>query len=149
MTTMLQLEPPIPLLTPKGPALAVVLLDYGAEHHLMWVCIQDATGEIWTWPNTKIRATANPTMGRPSVQPPGLENDTNSKNNLDKQREVSRTDISIEALRRLRDNVLYGDLGRFIGGDSDVEGHGDSMHQGLEGDGLFGGGKTVRKDRRR
>ena len=145
---ILQLEPPIPLLTPKGPALAVVLLDYGAEHHLMWVCIQDETGEIWTWPNTKVRGTANPTMGRPMVQPPGLENDTNSKNNLDKQREVSRTDISIEALRRLRDNVLYGDLGGFIGGDSDVESHGDSMHQRPEGDGLFGGGKTVRKDRR-
>lgn len=112
---MLQLEPPLPLLTPKGPALAVVLLDYGAEHHLMWVCIQDETGEIWTWPNTKVRGTANPTMGRPSVQPPGLEkNDTNSANHLDKQRATPRAGVSASATGFIRRGDVYGDVGGTI-----------------------------------
>jgi L-arabinose isomerase len=61
---MLQLNPTIPLDTPKGPALAHVLIDNGDEHHLIWVCIQSDTGEIWAWPNTQVRGKDNPTMGR-------------------------------------------------------------------------------------
>lgn len=60
-----QLNPPIPLETPKGKALAHFLIDYGPEHHLMWVTFVDATGECWTWPNPKIRAQGNVSMGRP------------------------------------------------------------------------------------
>lgn len=60
---MLQLNPPLPVLTPKGEALAHVLLDYGAEHHLMWVCFQ-SDGSCWTWQNPEIRAPKNVTMGR-------------------------------------------------------------------------------------
>ena len=67
---MIQLNPTLPLLTPKGPALAHFLIDYGEEHHLMWVCVQDGTGEIWTWPNNKVTAQSNITMGRPTVNPP-------------------------------------------------------------------------------
>lgn len=59
-----QLNPPIPLETPKGKALAHFIIDYGPEHHLMWVTFVDATGECWTWPNPKIRAQSNMTMGR-------------------------------------------------------------------------------------
>ncbi len=33
---MLQLNPPIPVDTPKGPALAIVLLDYGPDYDLLW-----------------------------------------------------------------------------------------------------------------
>jgi hypothetical protein len=61
---ILQLEPPIPVITPKGNAIAVVLLDYGLEHNLMWVCFQDETGECWTWSNRDIRAQKNITIGR-------------------------------------------------------------------------------------
>ena len=61
---MLQLDPPMPLDTPKGKALAHFLIDYGAEHHWLWVCFQDDTGECWTWENTQIRAQHNPTFGR-------------------------------------------------------------------------------------
>lgn len=74
---MLQLNPPMPVETPKGSALAHILIDYGAEHELLWVCFQDQTGECWTWRNSKIRAQKNITMGRtmqpiPTVQtPPG------------------------------------------------------------------------------
>jgi len=58
-----QLNPPLPLSTPKGEALAHLVIDYGAEHHLMWVCF-GSDGEIWTWPNPKVRAAKNVTMGR-------------------------------------------------------------------------------------
>jgi len=73
---ILQLNPPIPILTPKGKALAHILIDYGPEEHLLWVCFQNDTGECWTWANDKIRAQANPTMGRPVVPPiPPVKND--------------------------------------------------------------------------
>ena len=61
---ILQLNPPIPLETPKGKALAQVLIDYGVEHHLIWVCFQDDIGEILCWPNHQVRAQTNITMGR-------------------------------------------------------------------------------------
>lgn len=67
---ILQLDPPIPLETPRGKALAHFLIDYGAEHHLLWVCFQDETGECWTWPNPQVRGQANPSMGRCQVQKP-------------------------------------------------------------------------------
>lgn len=60
---MLQLDPPLPMMTPKGEALAHVLIDYGAEHDLLWVTFQDS-GECWTWRNSEIRAMKNITMGR-------------------------------------------------------------------------------------
>jgi hypothetical protein len=61
---MIQLNPPLPVDTPKGSALAHVLIDYGIEHNLMWVCFVDSTGECWTWPNNQIRAQKNITLGR-------------------------------------------------------------------------------------
>lgn len=66
---LMQLDPPIPLLILcKGrweKALAHILLDYGVEHDLMWVCFADATGECWTLRNQDIRAQGNLTIGRP------------------------------------------------------------------------------------
>lgn len=62
--TMLQLDPPVPLETPKGAALAHLVIDYGPEHNLMWVCFDDTTGECWTWDNSRVRAAKNITMGR-------------------------------------------------------------------------------------
>jgi hypothetical protein len=62
--TVTQLNPPLPLQTPKGAALAHVLIDYGPEHDLIWVCFQDDTGECWSWANPEIRAHKNITMGR-------------------------------------------------------------------------------------
>ena len=62
--TVTQLNPPLPLNTPKGPALAHMVVDYGPEHSLIWVCFQDDTGECWSWANPEIRAQKNITMGR-------------------------------------------------------------------------------------
>lgn len=61
---ILQLNPPLPVTTPKGDGLAHLVIDYGAEHHLMWVVWLDASGECWTYPNPEIRACKNVTMGR-------------------------------------------------------------------------------------
>lgn len=59
-----QLHPPLPLDTPKGHALAHAVIDYGPEFDLIWVCIQDDTGECWSWPNPAVRGRKNVTMGR-------------------------------------------------------------------------------------
>lgn len=56
---MLQLSPPLPVQTPKGKAWAHVLIDYGPEADLLWVCFQDETGECWTWANKDIRLQEN------------------------------------------------------------------------------------------
>lgn len=61
---MLQLNPPIPVDTPYGSAFAHMIIDYGQEHDLYWVCFQDETGECWTWSNKDIRAQKNITLGR-------------------------------------------------------------------------------------
>jgi hypothetical protein len=61
---ILQLNPPIPLDTPKGSALAHLVIDYGPEHNLLWVCFGDDDGECWTWDNSRVRAQKNITMGR-------------------------------------------------------------------------------------
>lgn len=61
---LLQLDPPIPLDTPKGSALAHVLIDYGPEYDLMWVCFNDADGQCWTWTNKDVRGVKNITIGR-------------------------------------------------------------------------------------
>jgi hypothetical protein len=61
---LLQLNPPIPIDTPKGKALAQVLIDYGAEHDLIWVCFQNDTGEVWCWNNKHVRAQNNITFDR-------------------------------------------------------------------------------------
>ena len=65
---MLQLDPPLQVKTPKGPALAHVLIDYGPDHDLLWVCFQ-MDGECWTWKNNDIRADSNVTYGRVSNVP--------------------------------------------------------------------------------
>jgi hypothetical protein len=64
---MIQLNPPIPMTTPKGAGQAWALIDYGAEHHLMWVIAMDETGEIWTYANPHVRAQKNITMDRLNV----------------------------------------------------------------------------------
>ena len=65
--TITRIDPPLPLLTPKGKALAHFLIDYGYEHDLYWVCFQDNTGECWTWNNKDIRAQENITAGRINI----------------------------------------------------------------------------------
>lgn len=60
-----QLNPPIPLhVLGRGDGHAIAVIDYGAEHNLLWVTAIDATGEIWCAPNPEVRMQANWSMGR-------------------------------------------------------------------------------------
>jgi hypothetical protein len=71
---LIQLNPTIPLTTPKGDGLAVALIDYGEDHDLKWVVIQDVTGEIWTWNNDKVRGVTNITQNRTEISKINHEN---------------------------------------------------------------------------
>lgn len=61
---MLQLNPPIPMFTPKGEGLAWAMIDYGMEFNILWVVAINETGEIWTFQNPQVRALKNITQGR-------------------------------------------------------------------------------------
>lgn len=66
---ILQLNPAIPVTTPKGPGLAHFMIDYGIESHIYWVVFLDKNGECWTYANPEIRAHKNITQGRDHVFP--------------------------------------------------------------------------------
>jgi hypothetical protein len=69
---MLQLNPPLPMNTPKGEGFAHFLIDYGPESDLYWTVFITETGEIWTFSNREVRACKNITLGR--VAPSGPSN---------------------------------------------------------------------------
>lgn len=64
-----QLNPSIPLNTPKGTAECWAIIDYGPEHDLLWVCCIDTTGEIWTVSNKEVRGCKNVSLGRKLATP--------------------------------------------------------------------------------
>jgi hypothetical protein len=59
-----QLNPQIPLMTSKGQGQAIGVIDYSAEHDLMWVVILDTHGEIWVLKNALVRGLVNYSIGR-------------------------------------------------------------------------------------
>jgi len=59
-----QLNPSLPLDTPKGAGYAVAVIDYGLEHSLLWVVALNDTGEIWCVPNSEVRMQKNWSAGR-------------------------------------------------------------------------------------
>jgi len=59
---MIQLNPTVPLDTPKGKGFAHFLIDMGQEHNLLWVVFIDDTRECWTFQNPEIRLQKNLTM---------------------------------------------------------------------------------------
>lgn len=61
---ILQLNPPLQIETPKGDALAMFVVDYGADWSLIWVAVIDATGECWSFQNPEIKFPKNITTGR-------------------------------------------------------------------------------------
>jgi len=62
---MTQLQPPIPLMTPKGKAWAIGIIDYGPQWDLQWVTFIHETGECWTFRNSQVRQEKNYTFGLP------------------------------------------------------------------------------------
>jgi len=59
-----QLNPTIPLITPKGKGFAHLVIDYSQEHDLMWVVFLDKNGECWTFGNKEVKIIDNLTAGR-------------------------------------------------------------------------------------
>ena len=59
---ILQLNPPLPVVTVKGDGVAHLVIDYGPESHLLWVVFLDSTGECWSVPNFDIRLRPNWSM---------------------------------------------------------------------------------------
>jgi hypothetical protein len=69
-----QLDPTLPVFVEgKGTGFAFAVIDYGQEHHLIWVVAIDVTGEIWSAPNPKVRMQSNWTMGRKISAPANVE----------------------------------------------------------------------------
>lgn len=62
-----QLDPCIPVKTPKGTGVALFLIDYSLEHDLYWVVCLDESGEMWTFNNRDIRGQKNFTAGRVQI----------------------------------------------------------------------------------
>jgi hypothetical protein len=63
---MIRLNPPLPLITPKGKGWAYFLIDRSQEHHLEWVVFLDSNSECWTFQNTEIKIQSNYTSQRPT-----------------------------------------------------------------------------------
>lgn len=59
-----QLNPMIPVDTPRGSGYAIGVIDYSQEHDLLWVVFLDESRECWTFSNPEIRAPKNITLGR-------------------------------------------------------------------------------------
>lgn len=65
-----QLDCPLPVhVEGKGAGLAFAVIDYGPEHHLLWVTALDDGGEIWSAPNPLVRMQANWSMQRAKAGP--------------------------------------------------------------------------------
>jgi hypothetical protein len=62
---ILQLNPAIPVETPKGKGMAIGWIDYCSEDDLYWIVFQNETRECWVFANKLIRAQQNLTLGRP------------------------------------------------------------------------------------
>ena len=61
---ILELKQPLPLITPKGKAIAHFVIDYGIETDLFWVCFLQSNGECWTFNNKSIKMEENYTLDR-------------------------------------------------------------------------------------
>lgn len=61
-----QLSPPIPfyVVSKDDTGVAYAVIDYSPEHNLIWVIAMDKSGEIWSCPNSDVRAVKNYSVGR-------------------------------------------------------------------------------------
>lgn len=66
---MIQLNPPLPLETPKGWGWAHLVTWDSLEHSIHWTVFLQS-GEVWTFPNEDVRACKNVTAERPSPEKP-------------------------------------------------------------------------------
>jgi len=69
---VIQLNPTIPVVTPKGNGWAFFLIDRSQEHDLEWVVFLDNGGYCWTFKNSDIRIQKNYTLHRDKIQDFGI-----------------------------------------------------------------------------
>ena len=69
---MIQLNPQIPVITPKGSGLAFFLIDRSQEHDLEWVVFLDNGGYCWIFRNSDIRIQKNLTFERSEIADFGI-----------------------------------------------------------------------------
>lgn len=69
---MIQLNPTIPVVTPKGNGWAFFLIDRSQEHDLEWVVFLDNGGYCWTFKNSDIRIQKNFTLQRENIADFGI-----------------------------------------------------------------------------
>lgn len=62
-----QLRPSIPLRSPKASGEAIAVIDYSKEDDLLWVIVDDETGQLWWVPNGEVRAYKNYSIGRKAI----------------------------------------------------------------------------------
>ena len=61
---IVQLDPYIPVDTPRGPGFCIAWIDYSEDHDTLWKVIITATREVWDVPQPLVRGVKNITMGR-------------------------------------------------------------------------------------
>lgn len=67
--SILQLNPPLYLDTPLGPAACFFLWENGIEADIQFGCFLEKTGEHWWWPNSQVRLQMNISSRRYSTSP--------------------------------------------------------------------------------
>lgn len=67
MTSLVRLDPPIPMTTPKGDAKALIYVDRGVDNFGEWICFVLASGECWTFQDRDVRLWTCETEGRGAV----------------------------------------------------------------------------------
>lgn len=67
MSSLIQLAPPLPVDTPLGEAIAVILET--DDFDVYWCTFLVETGECWWWQNHQIRLKESITAGRVSNSP--------------------------------------------------------------------------------
>jgi hypothetical protein len=69
-STILQLDPPMHVVTPLGEATAYLVIDYGAVENTIWVCDLHATRACKHFTSEQIRFFGNSTWGLDHPQTP-------------------------------------------------------------------------------
>lgn len=69
---MMQLNPPLPLQTPRGEGWAHLATWNSLEHSIYWTVFLD-DGSIWTFRNEEVRACKNTTAERPNPEKLGQQ----------------------------------------------------------------------------
>jgi len=61
---ILQLNPTMPVETPRGLSECWALIWESPEREMLFLCIDDASGQFWIWDQQKVRGCKNITLRR-------------------------------------------------------------------------------------